>query len=489
MLTSVTISDSVTSIEKGTFEGCSGLTSVTIPDGVTSIGECAFFGCSELTSVTIPNSVTSIGERAFSDCVKLAEIYNLSHLDIKKGDRSYGAIGFYAITIYNKIQESKLLTDKNGYMTYSEGENIVLYGYGGTDIELTLPNGITEIHDSAFNNNSKLKSVTIPDSVTSIGNRAFFGCSGLTSVTISDSVTSIGEYAFSGCSGLTSVTIPGSVTSIGYKAFAGCRNLENITIPGSIKRIRESVFENCEKLSTVDIRYGVADIAAKAFVECQALKTITIPRSVKKIGNNAFINNKYLVIRGIKGSDIEKYAIANKFKFEAIEMVEELPKKTETVSSKAPVFARFDDLYEDILEEVNWRKEYSTPACEDGFIRGELHEIDDNKLKELCEYAVNIAGENIHFGPNELYDDIKQIILSKGYDGWYISADNVVSPLVLLVYLETYGIITDVKIEFSHDKYERNQDYSHKWWAGFGYSKKEKKVIVKLYLHRAYSRF
>ena len=285
------------------------------------------------------------------------------------------------------------------------------------------------------------------------------------------------------------VTIPGSVTSIGYKAFAGCRNLENITIPGSIKRIRESVFENCEKLSTVDIRYGVADIAAKAFVECQALKTITIPRSVKKIGNNAFINNKYLVIRGIKGSDIEKYAIANKFKFEAIEMVEELPKKTETVSSKAPVFARFDDLYEDILEEVNWRKEYSTPACEDGFIRGELHEIDDNKLKELCEYAVNIAGENIHFGPNELYDDIKQIILSKGYDGWYISADNVVSPLVLLVYLETYGIITDVKIEFSHDKYERNQDYSHKWWAGFGYSKKEKKVIVKLYLHRAYSRF
>ena len=45
MLTSVTIPDSVTSIEEDAFSGCTRLTSVTIPDSVTSIGEDAFYGC------------------------------------------------------------------------------------------------------------------------------------------------------------------------------------------------------------------------------------------------------------------------------------------------------------------------------------------------------------------------------------------------------------------------------------------------------------
>ncbi len=60
------IPNSVTSIGKYAFSGCSGLTSVTIPNSVTSIGWSAFDGCSGLTSVTIPNSVTSIGKRAFN---------------------------------------------------------------------------------------------------------------------------------------------------------------------------------------------------------------------------------------------------------------------------------------------------------------------------------------------------------------------------------------------------------------------------------------
>jgi hypothetical protein len=47
----VTIPNSVTSIEDGTFIGCSGLTSVTIGNSVTSIGQSAFSGCSELTDV------------------------------------------------------------------------------------------------------------------------------------------------------------------------------------------------------------------------------------------------------------------------------------------------------------------------------------------------------------------------------------------------------------------------------------------------------
>ena len=63
------------SIGRFAFRDCSGLTSVTIPNSVKSIENGAFEGCDGLTSVTIGNSVTSIGNGAFSDCSGLKDVY------------------------------------------------------------------------------------------------------------------------------------------------------------------------------------------------------------------------------------------------------------------------------------------------------------------------------------------------------------------------------------------------------------------------------
>lgn len=70
-LTSITIPNSITSIEEATFFACQSLTSITIPTSVKSIGKQAFSACVLLTSVTIPNSVTSLGEMAFAACSAL----------------------------------------------------------------------------------------------------------------------------------------------------------------------------------------------------------------------------------------------------------------------------------------------------------------------------------------------------------------------------------------------------------------------------------
>lgn len=75
-LTSITIPNSVISIEEEAFKGCSNLTSITIPNSVTSIGDGAFMDCKNLPSITIPNSVNSIGEWAFQYCNNLREVYS-----------------------------------------------------------------------------------------------------------------------------------------------------------------------------------------------------------------------------------------------------------------------------------------------------------------------------------------------------------------------------------------------------------------------------
>ena len=290
-LTSVTIPDSVTSIGRYTFENCTSLTSVTIPNSVTSIGDYAFYNCTSLTSVTIPDSVTSIGSGAFSNCTSLTSI------EVSGNNKSYSSADG---VLFNK--------DKTELITYPAGK---------TDSEYVIPNSVTSIGYSAFENCTSLTSVTIPNDVTSIGYGVFQGCTSLTSVTIPNSVTSIDSSAFSSCTSLIGITIPNSVTSIGYGVFQDCTSLSSVTIPNSVTSIGDSAFYNtayyndesnwdngvlCISDCLIDTNYnfdsttdyvikdGTRIIADSAFSNCDNLISVTIPDSVTSIGDSAFEN-------------------------------------------------------------------------------------------------------------------------------------------------------------------------------------------------------
>ena len=335
-LMSVTIPDSVTSIGSLAFYNCYGLTSITIPDSVTSIGNSAFSNCTGLTSVTIGGSVTSIGDSAFSGCYRLIEVYNKSTLSITVGSSSNGYVAYYAKNVYKNEGESKLTTDENGYVIYTDGYEKILVAYHGTNTELALPSYITKINKYAFYNCSKIESIVIPDSVTNIGEYAFGGCTGLTNITIGKGITLINKSTFDGCSELSSIyyngdvagwcgisglnnlpsgsrtlyiggnkvegdlIIPDGVTSIADYAFYSCKEITSLTIPASLTSIGESAFLNCTKISTI---YYMGDVAGWCgisglynIISCSCLYIggnqvegdLIIPDGVTSIGDYAF---------------------------------------------------------------------------------------------------------------------------------------------------------------------------------------------------------
>ena len=218
---------------------------------------------------------------------------------------------------------------------------------------------IAAIGETAFADNTVIRSVVIPDSVTSIGSGAFAGCSGLTSITIPDSVTNIEDVAFHGCYKLVEVynksklNIVAGSSGNGYVAYyaknvytqEGGSKLttdENgfvfcydgatgylVGYTGSNKKlvlpdgfiayngarvnayaIYQYAFSGCTGLTSITIPDSVTSIGFAAFYGCSGLTSITIPDSVTSIGEGAFWGCNSLTSITIPDSvtSIEDYA-------------------------------------------------------------------------------------------------------------------------------------------------------------------------------------
>lgn len=144
-------------------------------------------------------------------------------------------------------------------------EGSTLVKYRGTETNVSVPDTVEVIGESAFEGDTNIELVVLPNSVRRIEPYAFWGCDNLDTVVLGRGLTEIGDYAFTECRGLEQMTIPSNVRSIGIQAFADCVNLTDITIPDQVTNIHETAFDGCYQLTIHCDAGSVADQFAQEF--------------------------------------------------------------------------------------------------------------------------------------------------------------------------------------------------------------------------------
>ena len=286
---------------RSAFDGCSSLTSINVDsdnENYCSINGVLFskdkkvllaFPNGRSTICTVPSTVTLISENAFGGCGSLTDI------DVDSDNKNYCSV--------------------DGVL-FSKDKRILVAFLKNKSASYTVPNYVTIIGNSAFENYSNLVSIIISTSVKVIDEWAFEDCCSLTSVTISNGVTEIRGNAFRDCVSLSSITIPNSVTSIGDKVFLKCSSLMNIMLPNSVIKIGEYAFFKCSNLKSITIPNGITMIGRYTFSFCSSLVSVKIPNTVTSISETAFCFCENLTIKCQKDSYAHKYAMKERVKFE-----------------------------------------------------------------------------------------------------------------------------------------------------------------------------
>ena len=230
--------------------------------------------------------VTGLGEYSFSGT------YSPDH------QTNHNLISFCNQIQSVTIPESVTSIGKSAFEDCSNLDSLIINGVATSMIgayafasctsltSLSLVGSFQTIGDSAFVN-CGMTSLTIDATITSIEKYAF-SSRFLTSLSLTGNVQKIGDYAFSSCSSLNTVTFPKSPTSIGSHAFDACTSLNPIEIPGTVTEIGDCAFYNCDGLTSVKIDEGVQSTGANMFKDCDHLATVELPESLTTIADGSF---------------------------------------------------------------------------------------------------------------------------------------------------------------------------------------------------------
>ncbi len=223
----------VTKIGADAFKNCKA-EKVIIPETVTSLGIFAFAEA-EFKTVTIPENVKYINDGCFKySALEEVHIEN-PHIKI--------ASDAFAFTPFIKNTGDPLII------------NNILIKHSTAEGKIMIPDGIVNIADGAFEDNTQITDVVIPESVTSIGYGAFARCSSLRNVVINGEIKNVGNAIFLNTpfadestepiiinntlihypkSASGKISLSKDIVKVGGLAFYGCNNITALNIPDEV---------------------------------------------------------------------------------------------------------------------------------------------------------------------------------------------------------------------------------------------------------------
>lgn len=284
-----------------------GVLSYEIRDGIVKILSCDESAAGE---IDIPNEIEGYPVTELADWL-FSYFKEISGIRIPANVSAIGKNVFFECNGLNKIEVDELnrcFSSDNGVLFNKAKTKLIQYPVGKTDVEYTVPEGVTTIGDYSFFSCVNLNNIKMPRGLKTIGEGAFKECTDLDNVEIPKGATYIGGQAFHGCGGLNQIVISETVTNIDMDAFNGCDNLTIYGIANSyaekyanenginFSALEEFIVENGVLIEyngsggdiVIPADMGITSIGEYVFYNNQSITSVTIPEGIGNIGESAF---------------------------------------------------------------------------------------------------------------------------------------------------------------------------------------------------------
>ena len=237
----ISLADTITTIDVYEFEWCTELTTVILPARLERIEAWAFYDCRNLQSIYIPASTEWIASDAFWRCTSLAAF------SVDSGNAYYCAV--------------------DGVLMNKEQTKLCCYPAGKPTTAYAIPEGVVDIDFNAFYIATKLETLSLPASLPwrdSLAYDWFRGCTSLTAFSVDS-----GNADYCAVDGIlmskdqtvlccypagkpdAAYTVPAGVEEIDSYAFWGADDLETLSLPLSLDWIGIYTFYYCDNLTSV----------------------------------------------------------------------------------------------------------------------------------------------------------------------------------------------------------------------------------------------
>lgn len=244
------------------------ITSLTFSEGFKTMGNGCYGTCTELRKVTFPSTFESLGHSCFENCK------NFTAVEVASGNGTYKH-------------------NSQGWLISNDGKTLVLVP-SGVSGDVSIPNTIETIGQTAFKTCPNLEKINIPASVKSIDatiNASIYASS--TYITVDGGntyykdingvlVTKDGRKLitfpakYSGTLGNNTYKVPDGVKTIASEAFGHATpNLKKINL-NQVETIEGSAFDWASGLKEVTFGASVSSIAEGAFVNCENLEKFIV---------------------------------------------------------------------------------------------------------------------------------------------------------------------------------------------------------------------